>query len=174
MADRGQDEITAPSPSPQPHEHDRAAPEHPIDDVLPGEARVLVAAQESLAGRRRGVRGLWPFLGPAFIAAVAYVDPGNFATNMAAGGSFGYLLLWVVLAANLMAMLVQSMSAKLGIATGMSLPEVCRERFSRRTSVLLWLQAEAIAMATDLAEFIGASIGLNLLFGIPLFPAALL
>src|SRR5512139_216566 len=125
--------------------HDRTAPEHPLDDVLPGEARVLVAAQESLAGRRRGVRGLWPFLGPAFIAAVAYVDPGNFATNMAAGAKFGYLLLWVVLMANLMEMLVQSMSAKLGIATGRNLPEVCRERFSRPVSFGLWVQAEVVA-----------------------------
>jgi manganese transport protein len=154
--------------------HDRAAPEHPLDDVLPGEARVLAAAQESLAGRRRGVRRLWPFLGPAFIAAVAYVDPGNFATNMAAGAKFGYLLLWVVLMANLMAMLVQSMSAKLGIATRRNLPEVCRDRFSRRTNVVLWLQAEVVAMATDIAEFVGAAIGINLLFGIALFPAALL
>ncbi len=154
--------------------HDRGAPDHPLDDVLPGEARVLEAAQESLAGRRRGLRGMWPFLGPAFIASVAYVDPGNFATNMAAGAKFGYLLLWVVLMANLMAMLIQSMSAKLGIATGLNLPEVCRERFSRRTSIGLWLQAEVIAMATDLAEFIGASIGINLLFGLPLFPSALL
>ncbi len=105
---------------------------------------------------------------------MAYVDPGNFATNMAGGAKFGYLLLWVILTANLMGMVIQSMSAKLGIATGMNLPEVCRERFSRRTSVLLWLQAEAIAMATDLAEFIGAAIGLNILFGIPLFPAALI
>ena len=110
----------------------RTAPEHPLDDVLPGEARVLEAAQESLAGRRRGVRGAWPFLGPAFIAAVAYIDPGNFATNMAAGATFGYLLLWVVLAANLIAMLVQSMSAKLGVATRMNLAEVCRARFSRK------------------------------------------
>jgi manganese transport protein len=154
--------------------HDRSAPEHPLDDVLPGEARVLSAAQESLAGRRRGVRGLWPFLGPAFIAAVAYVDPGNFATNMAAGAKFGYLLLWVVLAANLMAMLVQSMSAKLGIATRKNLPEVCRDRFSRRTNILLWIQAEVVAMATDIAEFVGAAIGLQLLFDIALFPAALL
>jgi manganese transport protein len=157
-----------------PFGHDRASPEHPLDDVLPGEARVLVAAQESLAGQRRGLSSLWPFLGPAFIAAVAYVDPGNFATNMAAGAKFGYLLLWVVLAANLMAMLVQSMSAKLGIATRKNLPEVCRDRFSRRTNIGLWLQAEVVAMATDIAEFVGAAFGLNLLFGIPLFPAALL
>jgi manganese transport protein len=160
--------------TPTPAGHDRTAPEHPLDDVLPGEARVLVAAHESLAGRRRGIRGLWPFLGPAFIAAVAYVDPGNFATNMAAGAKFGYLLLWVVLAANLMAMLVQSMSAKLGIATRKNLPEVCHERFSRRTNIVLWIQAEVVAMATDIAEFVGAAIGLNLLFGIALFPAALL
>ena len=142
--------------------------------MLPGEARVLEAAQESLAGRRRGVRGAWPFLGPAFIAAVAYIDPGNFATNMAAGATFGYLLLWVVLAANLIAMLVQSMSAKLGVATRMNLAEVCRARFSRKVSRGLWVQAEVIAMATDVAEFIGAALGLNLLFGIPLFPAALI
>jgi manganese transport protein len=157
-----------------PPQHDRSALVHPLDDVLPGEARVLEAAEQSLTGRRRGLGHLWPFLGPAFIACVAYVDPGNFATNMAAGAQFGYLLLWVVLVANLMAMLIQSMSAKLGIATGKNLPEVCRERFPRRTSVLLWIQAELIAMATDLAEFMGAAIGLNLLFGIELFPAALL
>jgi manganese transport protein len=157
-----------------PEGHDRTALVHPLDDVLPGEARVLEAAEQSLAGRRRGVRKYWPFLGPAFIAAVAYVDPGNFATNMAAGAKFGYLLLWVVLAANLTAMLIQSMSAKLGIATRRNLPEVCRERFSRRTSFALWIQAEVVAMATDLAEFMGAAIGLQLLFGIALFPAALL
>ena len=174
MGRRAPDDVATELPAHGPAAHDRAAPEHPLDDVLPGEARVLVAAQDSLAGRRRGVSGLWPFLGPAFIAAVAYVDPGNFATNMAAGAKFGYLLLWVVLAANLMAMLVQSMSAKLGIATRKNLPEVCRDRFSRRTNIALWIQAEVVAMATDIAEFVGAAIGLNLLFGIPLFPAALL
>src|SRR4051795_185435 len=142
--------------------------------ALPGEARVLEAAQASLAGERRGLRAIWPFLGPAFIAAVAYVDPGNFATNMAAGAKYGYLLLWVILAANIMAMIIQSMSAKLGIATGRNLPEVCRERFSRRTSFSLWVQAEVIAMATDLAEFLGAAIGFHLLFGIGLFPATLI
>ncbi len=144
------------------------------EDVLPGEAKVLEAAQRSLSGERRGLRALWPFLGPAFIASVAYVDPGNFATNVAGGARYGYLLLWVVLAANLMAMLIQSMSAKLGIATGLNLPEVCRERFPRPLTIGLWLQAEGIAMATDLAEFIGAALGLNLLFGIPLFPAGLI
>ena len=144
------------------------------EDVLPGEARVFRAAAESLSGERRGLRALWPFLGPAFIASVAYVDPGNFATNMAGGAKFGYLLIWVILSANLMAMLIQAMSAKLGIATGMNLPEVCRERFPRPVTIALWVQAEAIAMATDLAEFLGAALGLNLLFGIPLFLAGLI
>jgi manganese transport protein len=144
-----------------------------IEGVLPGESATARAAHQSLKGERRGLRGLLPFLGPAFVAAVAYVDPGNFATNISAGAQFGYLLLWVVLASNLMAMLVQSMSAKLGIATGKNLPEVCRERFPRPVSLLLWVQAEVIAMATDLAEFIGAALALNLLFGIPLFPAGL-
>jgi manganese transport protein len=109
-----------------------------------------------------------PFLGPAFIACVAYIDPGNFATNIAAGSKFGYLLVWVVVVASLMAMVIQTLSAKLGIATGRNLPEVCREQFSHRTAVLLWLQAEAIAMATDLAEFLGAALGFNLLLGISL------
>src|SRR5919108_1745352 len=93
--------------------------------VLPGEAATLEAAQQTLRGARSGVRGLWPFLGPAFVAAVAYIDPGNFATNIAGGAQYGYLLLWVVLSANLMAMLVQTLSAKLGIATGKNLPETC-------------------------------------------------
>lgn len=144
------------------------------EDTLPGEAAVLRAAERSLSGERRGLGRFTPFLGPAFIAAVAYVDPGNFATNMAGGAQFGYLLLWVVLVANLMAMLIQSMSAKLGIATGLNLPEVCRERFSRPVTFLLWVQAELIAMATDIAEFVGAAIGINLITGLPLFPAALL
>jgi manganese transport protein len=142
--------------------------------ALPGERRVLEAAERSLTGERRGLRAVWPFLGPAFIAAVAYVDPGNFATNIAGGAKFGYLLLWVILASNLMAMLIQSMSAKLGIATGMNLPEVCRSQFPRPVTIGLWVQAELIAMATDLAEFIGAALGLYLLFGIPLFWAGLL
>ena len=143
------------------------------DDALSGEVRVNDAAERVLSGERRGVRAVLPFLGPAFIAAIAYVDPGNFATNMAGGSQFGYMLLWVVLVANLMAMLVQAMSAKLGIATGRSLPENCREHFPRRVVVLLWLQAEAIAMATDLAEFVGAALGLNLIFGLPLWLSAL-
>jgi manganese transport protein len=145
-----------------------------VGDVLPGEAATLRAAQASLAGERKGMRGLWPFLGPAFIAAVAYIDPGNFATNIAGGAKYGYMLLWVVLAANLMAMLVQTLSAKLGIATGRNLPETCRDNFRRPVSIALWIQAEAIAMATDLAEVLGAALGLHLLFGMPLFPAGLL
>jgi manganese transport protein len=144
------------------------------EHALPGELRVLKAAERSLTGERRGVRAVMPFLGPAFIAAVAYVDPGNFATNMAGGAQYGYMLLWVVLAANLMAMLIQSMSAKLGIATGLSLPEVCRDRFPRPVVIFLWVQAELIAMATDLAEFVGAALGIYLVFGIPLFISGLL
>jgi manganese transport protein len=123
---------------------------------------------------RGGRRSIWPFLGPAFIACVAYVDPGNFATNIAGGAKFGFTLVWVIVASNLMAMLIQTLSAKLGIATGRNLPELCRERFSRRVSIGLWLQAEAIAMATDLAEFLGAALGLKLLLGIPLFSAAVI
>jgi len=115
-----------------------------------------------------------PFLGPAFIACVAYIDPGNFATNIAGGSKFGYRLVWVIVAANLLAMLIQTLSAKLGIATGRNLPEVCRDRLPRRASILLWVQAEAIAMATDLAEFLGAAIGLHLLTGLALFPSAVL
>jgi manganese transport protein len=113
-------------------------------------------------------------MGPAFIACVAYIDPGNFATNIAGGSKFGYTLVWVIVASNLMAMLIQTLSAKLGIATGRNLAEVCRERMSRRSSLALWLQAEVIAMATDLAEFLGAAVGFHLLLGIGLFPAAIL
>ncbi len=152
-----------------PHRHVVGA-----EDALPGELRVLRAAERSLSGERRGLRAALPFLGPAFIAAVAYVDPGNFATNMAGGSRFGYMLLWVVLAANLIAMVVQSMSAKLGIATGRSLPELCRERFPFPVVVFLWIQAELIAMATDLAEFVGAALGFNMVFGLPLVVSGLL
>jgi len=113
-------------------------------------------------------------LGPAFVASVAYVDPGNFATNFAAGAQFGYRLAWVILMANLMAMLVQYLSAKLGVATGLNLPELCRVHLGRRWSRGLWVQAELVAMATDLAEFVGAAIALNLLFGVPLFTAGLI
>jgi manganese transport protein len=122
-------------------------------------------------GRARAALTL---LGPAFVACIAYVDPGNFATNIAGGAKYGYLLLWVLVAANLIAMLVQNLSAKVGIATGKNLAELCREHFPRRASIGLWVQAELIAMATDLAEFVGAAIALNLLFDIPLFPAGLI
>src|SRR3954466_518737 len=121
-----------------------------------------------------GRRTLWRYLGPAFIACVAYMDPGNFATNIAGGSKFGFTLVWVIVASSLMAMLIQTLSAKLGIATGRNLPEVCREQYSRRTSISLWVQAELIAMATDLAEFLGAAVGIKLLLGIPLFPAAVI
>ena len=123
----------------------------------------------SRGGRRRALA----LLGPAFVAAVAYVDPGNFATNFQAGAEHGYLLIWVVVMASLMAMLIQYQTAKLGLVTRRSLPELCRERFPRRANMLLWMQAEVIAMATDLAEFTGAAIGLNLVFGLPLFLAGL-
>ena len=115
-----------------------------------------------------------PFLGPAFIACVAYIDPGNFATNIAGGSQFGYTLVWVIVASNLMAALIQTLSAKLGIATGRNLPEVCRDEFSRRTSIALWIQAEAIAMATDLAEFLGAAVGFHLLIGTSLLLSTVL
>ncbi len=125
--------------------------------------------------RARGrVRGSLALLGPAFVAAVAYIDPGNFATNFSAGAKFGYTLAWLIVMANLMAMLVQYLSAKLGVATGRNLPELCREHFGRHASLGLWAQAEVIAMATDLAEFVGAAIALNLLFHVPLFAAGLI
>src|ERR1700750_1745992 len=118
---------------------------------------------------RSNRRTIWPFLGPAFIACVASVDPGNFATNIAGGAKFGYALVWVIVASNLMAMLIQTLSAKLGIATGRKLAEVCRDEYSRRVVIGLWIQAELIAIATDLAEFLGAALGLHLLFGLGLF-----
>lgn len=118
--------------------------------------------------QRGGLRRLSLF-GPAFVAAIAYVDPGNFATNFSAGAQYGYLLLWVIVAANLLAMLIQTLSAKLGLATGRNLPEMCRDVFPRPVSRGMWVQAELVAIATDLAEVIGGAIALNLLFGIPLF-----
>src|SRR3989440_10360706 len=135
-------------------------------------ARPLGSGELALKGRRPF--HLLPFLGPAFIACVAYIDPGNFATNVAGGSKYGFTLVWVIVASNLMAMLIQTLSAKLGIATGRNLPEVCRERFSKRTSVSLWVQAELIAMATDLAECPGSALGIKLLLGVPLFPAAVI
>ncbi|HEY2311549.1 MAG TPA: Nramp family divalent metal transporter [Gaiellaceae bacterium] len=123
---------------------------------------------------RGRVRATLTMLGPAFVASVAYVDPGNFATNIQGGARFGYLLLWVVLLANLMAMLIQYLSAKLGVVTDRNLPELCRDHYPRPVAWGLWIQAEAMAMATDIAEFIGAALGLNLLFGVPLLPAGLI
>ena len=124
--------------------------------------------------QRGRLRGTLAVLGPAFVACIAYVDPGNFATNVAGGATYGYRLLWVLLAANLMAMLIQNLSAKIGLATGKNLPELCREHFARPVTWGLWAQAEVVAMATDLAEFVGAAIALNLLFGVPLFVAGLM
>jgi len=120
------------------------------------------------------LRATLAMLGPAFVAAVAYVDPGNFATNIAGGAKFGYLLLWVVLAANLMAMLIQYLSAKVGVATDRTFPELFRERYPRSASRMMWLQAEVMAMSTDVAEFVGAALGLNLLFGVPLLWAGVM
>ncbi len=124
--------------------------------------------------RRVGITSVLPYLGPAFVACIAYVDPGNFATNIQAGAQYGYLLIWVIVASNLMAMLIQALSAKLGIATGRNLPQLIRMNFPRPVTVGMWVIAEIVAMATDLAEFLGAAVGFNLLFGIPLFPAAIL
>ncbi len=120
------------------------------------------------------LRATLAMLGPAFVASIAYVDPGNFATNVQGGAKYGYLLLWVVLAANLIAMLIQYLSAKLGIVTDRDLPELVRERFPRAFTWGMWVQAEIMAMSTDIAEFLGAAVGLNLLFGVPLFPAGLI
>jgi manganese transport protein len=152
--------------------------------ALPGEWQGLavtaapVAARESVtlpAPRAvRRYRTALSLLGPAFVVSVAYVDPGNFATNFAGGAEHGYALAWVVVMASLMAVLVQYLAAKVGLATGRSLPELCRDRFGRRANAMLWVQAEAVAMATDLAEFVGAAVGLNLLFGVPLLAAGLM
>ncbi len=126
------------------------------------------AIREVLEGRRRGPRAALLFAGPAVIASIAYMDPGNFATNIQAGAGFGYTLLWVVVAANLIAMLFQGLSAKLGIVTGRNLAELCREQFPRQAVYAMWAASEVAAMATDLAEFLGGAIGLALLFRIPL------
>jgi manganese transport protein len=135
------------------------------------EAAVLPTTLVGSAERRPAPgsrRRIWPLLGPAFVAAVAYVDPGNFATNFSGGASFGYTLLWVIVAANLMAMLIQSLTAKLGLATGRDLATLCRENLPRPVTRGLWVQAEAVAIATDLAEIVGGAVALNLLFGVPL------
>lgn len=145
-------------------------------DRLHGDVSTLQAATEVLSGEsKKGFFArLLPFLGPAFIASVAYIDPGNFATNIQGGAKFGYMLLWVIVASNLAAMLIQSLSAKLGIATGQNLAEHCRNRFPRPVVIGMWVLMELVAMATDLAEFLGAALGFNLLFHIPLLTGALL
>jgi manganese transport protein len=144
--------------------------ETPKSATRVGDAGTLRAATEVLSGEsKKGfLRRLLPFLGPAFIACVAYIDPGNFATNIQGGASFGYMLVWVIVASNLMAMLIQTLSAKLGIATRLNLAEMCREHFPRPVVLCMWILAEVVAMATDLAEFLGAAIGFQLLFHIPL------
>jgi manganese transport protein len=141
-----------------------------------GDKATIASAHNILSsrGKRGRLSSLLPFLGPAFIASVAYVDPGNFATNIQGGAKFGYTLLWVIVLSNLMAMLIQTLSAKLGIATGHNLAEHCRMHFSRPMSFFMWVLMEIVAMATDLAEFLGAALGLNLLLGIPLFYGGLL
>src|SRR5215468_12691980 len=130
--------------------------------------RTVEAARALLAGERRGVRGHLAFVGPAVVASIAYVDPGNFATNIQAGAKYGYELLWVVVAANLIAMLFQALSAKLGIVTGRNLAEMCRDEFPPAVVWTMWIVSELAAMATDLAEFLGGAIGLALLFQTPL------
>jgi manganese transport protein len=136
--------------------------------------RTVAAGREVLAGRRRGLRAILPFAGPAVIASIAYMDPGNFATNIQGGARFGYLLLWVVVLANLVAMLFQALSAKLGIVTGQSLAQLCRTHFPRPLVYAMWLASEVAAMATDLAESLGAAIGLSVLFGLPLLVGLLI
>ena len=138
--------------------------------------KTVADALEILGGntRKNRLTRLMPFLGPAFIASVAYVDPGNFATNIQGGAQFGYMLVWVIVASNLMAMLIQTLSAKLGIASGKNLAEQCRENFPRPVAYGMWVLMELVAMATDLAEFLGAALGFQLLLGVPLFAGAVL
>ncbi len=140
---------------------------------IPEEVGLTAGARAALDGRRRGLKAILPFLGPAFIACVAYIDPGNFATNIQGGSAFGYTLLWVIVIANLMAMLIQTLSAKVGIATGQNLAELCRDFFPKPVVYGMWAGSEVAAMATDLAEFLGASLGLYLLLHIPLLLATL-
>jgi len=144
--------------------------------VKAGDRSTVAAAVQVLSGKSKKSRlaRLWPFLGPAFVACVAYIDPGNFATNLEGGAKYGYLLIWVVLASNLIGMLIQGLSAKLGIATGRNLAELCREHYPRWLTLAMWVLMEVVAMATDLAEFLGAALGFYLLFGMPLWIAGLL
>ncbi|MDR6123924.1 manganese transport protein [Bacillus sp. SLBN-46] len=138
------------------------------------EHRTVAAARDAINGKVKGIRALLPFLGPAFIASIAYIDPGNFATNIQSGARFGYKMLWVIVLANLMAMLLQNMSGKLGIATGRSLPEICRDYMPKWLVLIMWIVSELAAMATDLAEFLGATLALNLLAGIPMLFATII
>ncbi|MCC6313537.1 MAG: Nramp family divalent metal transporter [Thermomicrobiales bacterium] len=158
-------ETTATAANPERRQHAGSADEA---------TRARAAAVLDGAVPRHGLARILPFLGPAFIASIAYMDPGNFATNIQGGAQFGYLLLWVVVASNLMAILIQSLSAKVGIATGKSLPELIRENAPRPVTITLWVIAELVAIATDLAEFLGAAVAFYLLFGIPLLPAGIL
>src|SRR5271169_790150 len=130
--------------------------------------RTVSTAREVLTGRHRGMGAYLAFAGPAVVASIAYIDPGNYATNIQAGAKYGYGLLWVVLLANMIAMLFQALSAKLGIVTGRNLAEMCRDRFPRPVVWVMWIISEVAAMATDLAEFLGGAIGLSLLFHLPL------
>ncbi|MED4224317.1 Nramp family divalent metal transporter [Neobacillus cucumis] len=145
-----------------------------VDKARAAEHKTVTAARDAINGKVKGIRALLPFLGPAFIASIAYVDPGNFATNIQSGARFGYKMLWVIVLANLMALLLQNMSAKLGIATGKSLPEICRDRMPKWLTMIMWIVSELAAMATDLAEFLGATLALNLLAGIPMLYATLI
>src|ERR1700758_2485467 len=133
--------------------------------------RAILTAGEASAGQRRGLGSLLPFAGPPVMASVAYMDPGNFATNIQAGAKYNYNLLWVVLVTNVIAMLFQALSAKLGIVTGRNLAELSRERFPRPLVWAMWVVSEIGAMATDLAEFLGGAIGLSLPFRLPLLVA---
>ncbi len=148
----------------------------PPRSIKTSDSITIQSAADVLSGesKKGWLARLLPFLGPAFIASVAYMDPGNFATNIQGGAQFGYRLLWVIVGSNLMAMLIQSLSAKLGIASGKNLAEQCREHFPRPVVWTMWVLMEVVAMATDLAEFLGAALGFNLLFGIPLWAAGLL
>jgi len=147
-----------------------------LDPLKQNDASTLAAAAEVLSGdsQKNWLGRILPFMGPAFIASVAYMDPGNFATNIQGGAQFGYTLLWVIVASNLMAMLIQALSAKLGIATGHNLAEHCRLHFPRPVVLAMWVLMELVVMATDLAEFLGAALGFHLLFGMPLWIAGLL
>ena len=162
--------MNAPPPPPA----QEAALRHPAPGVGPPLTEPDLSTPLRVARARGRVRGVIALLGPAFVAAVAYIDPGNFATNITAGAKYGYLLVWVIVAANVIAMLVQYLSAKIGIASERNLPQLCRDTMPWPVTFGLWIQAEVVAIATDLAEFVGAAIALHLLFGVPLFTAGLM